>query len=315
MGLFVASIALFAVLASAQQGVLSNGNSQLPQCAQSCALLQQAAQACSGTDTANEQVWICFCQSAYLKNLYQSATGVCDSACTNQADLQQVSTWYKSNCGTDNGASEHAGDAAASSTTVAAASSTSGAASAAATPSASSGSSSSNRSKTSSTQSGDWWSNHYQWIVMLIVLAIAFPIMGFLAAWLKRRHDRKQDQIREGFNAGITSRSAGPMGNHENNSSAVAPAAVGESGQSSPKRTRDAFMPYGYGYNRSESRFGSKQAVGDDRRSALASGEVAAGDQEKRGAAGTPGKRKSKGVLVRERSAQDSIETEKGTRP
>jgi uncharacterized membrane protein YgcG len=99
------------------QGVLSNGNSQFPACAQSCSLVNQAAQACGGTASADQGIWSCFCQSAYLRTLYTSPAGVCDATCTNAADTQQLMTWYKSNCGTDNGVSEHA---AASSNTGAA---------------------------------------------------------------------------------------------------------------------------------------------------------------------------------------------------
>lgn len=100
------SLLLAAVsLVSAQ--LLTNGNSQLPSCATGCQNLINAAEACGGTTTANQQIWSCFCQSAYLKTLYTSATGVCDSVCTNPTDNQQVMTWYTSNCGTDDGASEH----------------------------------------------------------------------------------------------------------------------------------------------------------------------------------------------------------------
>lgn len=149
---------------------------------------------------------------------------------------------------------------------------------------------------------------------MLIVLVICLPLLALLAVWLKRRHDRKQDQISSGFNAGITHRSPGPMSDPKLNASGGAGSvAMDGSGRNSPARTRDAFMPYGYGYNRSESRLGSKQAVYDDRRSPLARGETP-GDPEKEGgmgAAETPGKKKSKRVLVRERSAEDSIQSEK----
>lgn len=168
MGLLITITALFTALAAAQQGVLSNGNSQLPQCGQTCAKLQQAAQACSATDTASQTAWICFCQSAYLTTLYTSGTGICDDTCTSQSDASQISTWYKSNCGSDNGASEHAGDtgAAASTSAAAGASSTSAAGSAATssgstTTTGNTGSSNSNSGTTSNKQTGDWWSNHY----------------------------------------------------------------------------------------------------------------------------------------------------------
>jgi hypothetical protein len=151
-----------------QQGVLTNGNSQLPSCAEGCQLLIQAAQACSGINKAGQQNWICFCQSAYLSNLRTSAVGVCDTACTNPTDNQQVSTWYKSNCGDDNGASEHADDGAAAAAPAAttdggapqpADTTATGAPAAAAT--AGSSSSGQRTGASSSTNPGDWWSNHY----------------------------------------------------------------------------------------------------------------------------------------------------------
>lgn len=101
---------------------------------------------------------------------------------------------------------------------------------------------------------------------MVIVLATGFPLLAWAGVLLKRRHERKQDLITGGFNAGITERSApvGKGGDQEKSISTitVTPAAAMESsGRNSPVRTREAFMPYGYGYAKSESRLGSSQGV------------------------------------------------------
>lgn len=98
---------------------------------------------------------------------------------------------------------------------------------------------------------------------MVIVMAIGFPLLAWFGVWLKRRHDRKQDRITGGFNAGITERSAPTGGNEEKNiSGTLTPVGAMEgSGRNSPARTREAFMPYGYGYANSQSRLGSSQAV------------------------------------------------------
>ena len=160
-------LALFATAATvAAQGVLSDGNSQLPTCGQTCPLLVQAAQACSATDVASQGAWVCFCQSAYLVNLRSSATGICDSTCSG-ADLQQVSTWYTTNCGSDNGASEHPGSGTATTAT---------AAGGAAATTADDGTTAAATSASSSTSYGQndlngigigadkpatWWQNHY----------------------------------------------------------------------------------------------------------------------------------------------------------
>lgn len=82
---------------------------------------------------------------------------------------------------------------------------------------------------------------------MVIVLAIALLTLGFVGRWAKKRHDRKRDQIREGFNSGITSRGAN---NGFDNDKLAPPSNTRAGATDSPARTRDAFMPYGYGYSR-----------------------------------------------------------------
>lgn len=96
-----------------------------------------------------------------------------------------------------------------------------------------------------------------QWIVMIIVIALGLSILGFGGRWLKKRYDRKHDQTRTGFNAGITSRSAEVSDEKVVPSSSGAAAFEAGSMTGSPARTREAFMPYGYGYKRSESRNGT----------------------------------------------------------
>jgi hypothetical protein len=96
---------------------------------------------------------------------------------------------------------------------------------------------------------------------------------------------------------------------------------------SSTSRTRDAFMPYGYNYTRSESRLASGASASDDaiehvqppppivaagRSSPLARGGTPVGDLERGGIEGTPtptGQVKRKKVLVRERSVEDDVGT------
>lgn len=296
-------LAILATIATsaAQQGVLSNGNSNLPSCAQNCPLLIQAAQACSATNTQTQANWICFCQSAYLTTLRSSAAGICDSTCTNTADNNQISTWYNSNCGSDNGASEHAaGDAAATvlptSTAASGAQATSAGTGSATTAGSSASHSSAPVDKSFHEQCvGDWWACHYRWVIMLIVLAIVLPLLGAGAHWLKARHDRKVDRMSGGFNAGITERAAPMSKEGFNDSDMVAAAAAHkmESGRpGSPARTRDQFMPYGYGYTHSDASHATVARGGTP-------------DVEKdRAFAEAP--RNLKRVMVREKSTTDS---------
>lgn len=144
---------------------------------------------------------------------------------------------------------------------------------------------------------------------MLIVLFIGLLGLALLAIWLKKRHERKQDQIKSSFNEGITTRSApatldSPMKQVEPTVSGpyAQSGSVLESGRNSPARTRDAFMPYGYGYARSESRLGNNLPEDAIQRagSSLAKTQV---PEEEGGAANKSaeaGKRRR--VLVRERS-------------
>ncbi|WPG99041.1 Hypothetical protein R9X50_00184600 [Acrodontium crateriforme] len=285
--------AVAATTTSAQ--LLTNGNSQLPACASTCTLLNQAAQACGGTAAANQAIWACFCQSGYLVPLYTSGSGICEQFCPNPTDNQQVETWYKSNCGTDHGASEHADpDSGSGATTVVITSTSTAAAGSTATtsttsPSSTAGFSGSNTSTSTVQQSGGWFSTHWKWVVMLIVLFVGLLAFALIAFWLKRRHDRKKDLIRHGFNAGITSRSgpkptAPPLDtSHANHSQKMVAANIGGgNGRNSPARTREAFMPYGYGYARSESRLASHDK-GFDRitPSPLGRGATPVGQMEK----------------------------------
>lgn len=167
---------------------------------------------------------------------------------------------------------------------------------------------------------------------MVIVLAVALSIIAVLATWLKKRHDRKRDHLNTSFNAGITTRSA-PTGPNQTekptaSSSTVPPPVISPNngGRNSPARTRDAFMPYGYNYTRSESRLpsgasGSEDAIvkvpppvlggGNGRSSPLARGGTPVGELERgAGIEGTPtptGQGKRKKVLVRERSVEDDM--------
>ena len=144
---------------------------------------------------------------------------------------------------------------------------------------------------------------------MLIVLAILLPAIGVGAVFLKRRHDRKMDQIRGGFNAGITER-AGPMKDPAaNQSGSLAAGGISASGRNTPTRTRDAFMPYGYGYSRSESRIGSQSNIHPAER-----GMTPHNDAEKGEASGAAKKKSKNKVLVRERDVEDEIQNEKDNR-
>ena len=91
---FPSSIALllFAAVPISSQ-FLNYGPGQLPTCAQGCTTLQQAQDACK----TSTQMKSCFCQSAYLTQLYGSPSAVCQQNCQPN-DLQSIQTWYTGFC-------------------------------------------------------------------------------------------------------------------------------------------------------------------------------------------------------------------------
>ena len=92
---------------------------------------------------------------------------------------------------------------------------------------------------------------------MILVIAVGLLALGFGGRWLKKRHDRKADRISSSFNTGVTSHT---MPGGRVNDSQISGVGMAD-GRNSPSRTREAFMPYGYAYTRSESRLGSGSPI------------------------------------------------------
>ena len=53
------------------------------------------------------------------------------------------------------------------------------------------------------------WSTHYQWVIMVIVLAVGFTAITIVGVWLKRRHDAKYPNL---YHAGSGSNSGSNSG-------------------------------------------------------------------------------------------------------
>lgn len=165
-------LALFLSATTTSAQVLTSGNGQLPACAQKCSNLVRAAQACGGNAGTSTAIWACFCQSAYITPFENNAAGVCPDTCSSASDNQNVISWYKSNCGNDYGASEHANQGSGGTTTVVSTSTSTSAAaggqktSSAATAGAASATGSSGadvqgQGAASTQQDSGWWSSHY----------------------------------------------------------------------------------------------------------------------------------------------------------
>lgn len=86
----------------------------------------------------------------------------------------------------------------------------------------------------------------------------------------------------------------------------------GGSGRNSPARTREAFMPYGYGYTKSESRLAShEQGIDRITPSPLGRGGTPVGEMEKGEMPPDSAARQGKKTLVRERDPRGFGEGEK----
>ncbi|KAI9714463.1 MAG: hypothetical protein M1820_000424 [Bogoriella megaspora] len=188
--------------ASTQQ-LLQFGNGQLPECAQGCTLLSQAQAACvppAAPATGQQQYQSCFCQSAYLRTLYQSPNGVCDASC-GQSDLVSIQKWYTGLCSGTVGAAQGTSSSSSASSTSATASSTAPVATVSPTSTSSSSTSSSSAANKNANKS--WISTHYGWVIFLIVLVAAIAFFTFGGIWLKRRFKARRAATR-GFNSTVT---------------------------------------------------------------------------------------------------------------
>ena len=279
-------ISAFTVLSllptTSAQVLLQYGDGQLPSCAQGCTLLNQAQSACvppaaPATNQATYQS--CFCQSAYLRTLYQSPNGVCDANC-GQSDLVKIQQWYTGLC--KSGAP--AATQSSSSTSAPATSSTSAVATVSPTPTFAPTQQNVNKSwcvivfcqrfllafplsllvshfKPShppgssivypdlTSVSHFRISTHYQWIIFLIVLILAIAFFSFGGVWLKRRLKRRAATRRATFNSTVTTATMP--------GSRAAGTADGAAGDVPPMRSMDWAKPS----NPSSSRVGTPMGL------------------------------------------------------
>ncbi|KAL4999328.1 hypothetical protein BDV10DRAFT_165207 [Aspergillus recurvatus] len=165
-------------------------SSSFPACGLTCSVLAQADDSCTPptAQVTNQETYVsCFCQSDLLKNFQTTADGTCDDTCTSSDDRQLLQQWYVDFCNSGGDTESNSGTAEDS------------------TSSSSSGNNSStgNNNATSSANSAashragpqSWWDGHYQWVIMVIVLAVGFTAIAIVGVWLKRRHDKKHPNL------------------------------------------------------------------------------------------------------------------------
>ena len=138
------------------QNLLIYSSTALPDCAQQCTLLQNAASGCvppAAPVTNTVTYESCFCQSGYLTGVKAgSDSSVCADVC-GADDVQKIGQWYRSNC-LDNGV-------AAAAVVDAGGSSTSTTAGTTATSAAATGTSSGSKSTNAATAEDE--DGHHDW--------------------------------------------------------------------------------------------------------------------------------------------------------
>lgn len=134
----------------------------LPSCVPSCGVLYDVNGGCAATALNN--VAGCFCSDPRLAAFSAGPIGVCDAACTNPNDLVSIQGWFTSFCAQQ----QQAGTA---------------------TPAPD------GKSKSSgSGGGGTWLSNHYQWVIFLVIMIVAIVGIWVGACIWRKRYLRKRDR-------------------------------------------------------------------------------------------------------------------------
>jgi len=168
----------------------TSATSSFPACAVSCAVLQQAQTNCQPQATTQLNFENCFCQEPTLAALYSTPDAICAAECPTASDRTLLQSWYSSFCQQVGQGIDPLTAVASASTTMVTITSTSSSVPAP-TITGSGSTAAANRGDGES-----WISGHWQWILMLAILAIGFGLIAWGAIWLKKRHEQKLDQRR-----------------------------------------------------------------------------------------------------------------------
>ncbi|MCJ1393727.1 hypothetical protein MMC18_006603 [Xylographa bjoerkii] len=186
-----AILLLFHLALTTAQSASGQIPNTLPACAQTCVALTQASQSCASNQAAYQS---CFCQSALLTSLKTSSTdNICAPQC-GDADFATIASWYNGQCG----ASASGAPATTPSTLLTSTTSNAGSAPTLATttgdaPSAATSDSGLPPNDAAPSNGQAWFSTHYQWVIMLIVLAVGLIVIAILLTWLRKRHARRRE--------------------------------------------------------------------------------------------------------------------------
>lgn len=210
-----------------------------PACAINCPPLYDANGACvpPNVPVGNPDTYdSCFCSHGAVAPFSVGVSGVCDAACGPDG-LSSIADWFRDLCDVEDGG----GATGTTSTTTGGAASTT-------TTGGSSDSDGSGGNSGDGGGGGDWLSNHWQWVIMLVVLVVGIAGIWIGACLWRRRYLKKKDRqstIGQKQSGSASHPSWGP--GFAENAAAGAPNNVRDSLAATPQsedaRTRGSFMP------------------------------------------------------------------------
>ncbi|KAF4452645.1 integral membrane protein [Fusarium austroafricanum] len=160
-----------------------NNQKVLPACAASCGPLYDANGACVppqvAADAGPTAYTQCFCLDRRVAAFSTATSGVCDDACTGDSKgLSSIAGWFRSICSVSdkNGGTTKKTGQSSTTQTGDGASSTAGSRAGA------------------DGGGGDWISNHWQWVIMIVVLVVGIAAIWIGACIWRRRYLRKKDR-------------------------------------------------------------------------------------------------------------------------
>lgn len=156
-----------------------NNQQVLPACAAACGPLYDANGACVppqvAADGGAKAYTSCFCLDQRVAAFKTATQGVCDEACGAEG-LSSIAGWFRSMCGTATKTNGGSTQTQGSATTGTESSSTGGSRLA------------------NQGDGGDWISNHWQWVIMIVVLVVGITAIWVGACIWRRRYLKKKDR-------------------------------------------------------------------------------------------------------------------------
>jgi hypothetical protein len=163
---------------------------KLPACAVNCGALYDANGACVPPAAPVGEALAytaCFCSQGVVAPFSTAATGVCDSVCQPN-DLSSVQAWFQGLCGVqnNNNNNNNGGNNDGNGRDSGSGNSNNG------DSTGNTGGSTGHHKIKEPT--GDWLSNHWQWVIMLVILVVGIAGIWIGACIWRRRYLKKKDR-------------------------------------------------------------------------------------------------------------------------